>query len=374
LSLQDFRFLAAFTSAVTPRSAARAIGAAWDAHYSYLARTLVTMGVLRRADGSWDEPDRRNEFAKKAFDDHASDWLSSSYDSHPDHFVHDRLNMTLAWIEHLTAGRHGLIVDMGCGDGRLLIELARRGHRVYGVDSSETMVTFCRQRVAREPIEVRRRISFQHGDAAACSASNADFVTALGLMAWCDDADRLLDTARNVLVDDGYFIVGFPNALVTPDGPIWNLSPGQYSDVIATLMTCTAQITRFEPHGWIERYRDACRVSSLGLQEIAADAQCERRSPRYHERPRSSTGERRYTPDEVQRLASRSSFDAVTWAGIGDTRSLFDYLFTEVVAAEMNVPLTAIRSLPCGLLWSTGFLALLAALPHDRPSHDLAPS
>jgi hypothetical protein len=62
------------------------------------------------------------------------------------------------------------------------------------------------------------------------------------------------------------------------------------------------------------------------------------------------------------------------WAGIGDTRTLFDYLFTEVVAAEMNVPFTAIRSLPCGVLWSTGFLALLAASPRDRPGRDLAHS
>jgi 2-polyprenyl-3-methyl-5-hydroxy-6-metoxy-1,4-benzoquinol methylase len=365
LSLQDFRFLAAFTDAITPRAAARTVGSAWDAHYSHLAQALITMGILARADGSQDEPDRRNEFAKAAFDDHAADWLKSSYTSRPDHFVHARLNLTIAWIEHLAAGRHGFIVDMGCGDGRLLIELARRGHRAHGIDSSEAMVTFCRQRVAREAIEIRRRISFQHGDATACSASDADFVTALGLMAWCDHADRLLDTARNVLVDKGYSIVGFPNALVTPDGPIWTLNPGEYSDVIATLMTCTLQVTRLEPRAWIERYRDACRVASLGLQEIATDSQCDRRSPRYHERSRAPTGERRYAPDEVQRLARNSSFDVATWAGIGDTRSVFDYLFTEVVAAEMNVPLAAIRSLPCGLLWSTGFLALLAASPRD---------
>jgi hypothetical protein len=39
-------------------------------------------------------------------------------------------------------------------------------------------------------------------------------VTALGLMAWCDHAERLLDTARDVLTDNGYFIAGFPKSVL----------------------------------------------------------------------------------------------------------------------------------------------------------------
>jgi len=55
-------------------------------------------------------------------------------------------------------GAPARILEPACGTGRLLIELARRGHRATGFDLSATMVKYGRQRALAEPADVRRRL------------------------------------------------------------------------------------------------------------------------------------------------------------------------------------------------------------------------
>jgi SAM-dependent methyltransferase len=65
----------------------------------------------------------------------------------------------------------GTILDLACGTGRLLIPLARDGHRVVGVDISPEMLAAASRRIAR--LSERRR--------AQCSVAHADIRTfALG--------------------------------------------------------------------------------------------------------------------------------------------------------------------------------------------------
>jgi SAM-dependent methyltransferase len=56
--------------------------------------------------------------------------------------------------------RHGRsrgreVLEPACGSGRLLVELARRGWRVTGIDLSPAMVAFARERLARERLHGR---------------------------------------------------------------------------------------------------------------------------------------------------------------------------------------------------------------------------
>ena len=45
--------------------------------------------------------------------------------------------------------RKASILDLCCGDGRILQTLARRGYRVTGIDGSECMLTYARQRAPK---------------------------------------------------------------------------------------------------------------------------------------------------------------------------------------------------------------------------------
>ena len=58
----------------------------------------------------------------------------------------------------------GPVLELGCGTGRVLLEIARAGIEIVGVDLSEEMLARAGERLATEPAEVRDRVRLIHGD------------------------------------------------------------------------------------------------------------------------------------------------------------------------------------------------------------------
>jgi SAM-dependent methyltransferase len=58
----------------------------------------------------------------------------------------------------------GKILELGCGTGRLLVPLAAAGYEIVGLDLSEYMLAQCREKLRRQPGEVRERARIVHGD------------------------------------------------------------------------------------------------------------------------------------------------------------------------------------------------------------------
>lgn len=54
-------------------------------------------------------------------------------------------------VESLLTGSDRMVLDAGCGTGRVAIELARRGHRVWGVDSDPRMLQSARAKAPELP-------------------------------------------------------------------------------------------------------------------------------------------------------------------------------------------------------------------------------
>lgn len=55
------------------------------------------------------------------------------------------------------------VLELGCGSGRVLVELARAGHLVTGLDDHHGMLAAARNRVERCPEELRERVSLVEG-------------------------------------------------------------------------------------------------------------------------------------------------------------------------------------------------------------------
>jgi SAM-dependent methyltransferase len=77
--------------------------------------------------------------------------------------------------EELADERGGPVLDLGCGTGRVALHLARRGHRVLGLDREPELVAVLTERAAGLPVEV------ELGDAAGFSLG-AGFALALAPM------------------------------------------------------------------------------------------------------------------------------------------------------------------------------------------------
>lgn len=58
--------------------------------------------------------------------------------------------------EELADVAGGAILDLGCGTGRVALHLARRGHRVVGLDSDDALLTALEERAAGLPVNLEQ--------------------------------------------------------------------------------------------------------------------------------------------------------------------------------------------------------------------------
>jgi SAM-dependent methyltransferase len=115
-------------------------------------------------------------------------------------------------LEH--CAKPGSLIDLGCGTGRLLVSLARRGYRVAGVDLSEEMLAVARAKAAAAAVPVgllRANLaeldSVGQGtfDYAACLFST------LGMITGAAARRRAVDHVFRVLRPGGRFVLHVHN-------------------------------------------------------------------------------------------------------------------------------------------------------------------
>src|SRR4029079_2302418 len=68
----------------------------------------------------------------------------------------------VAFWQRLAAAQDGLVLELGCGTGRIAVPIARSGVRTVGIDRSEEMLSRAKKRVARA--RVGQRLSLIRGD------------------------------------------------------------------------------------------------------------------------------------------------------------------------------------------------------------------
>jgi SAM-dependent methyltransferase len=81
-----------------------------------------------------------------------------------DHISTYRERQDLSFFVEMAAASAGPMLEIGCGTGRVLLPIARAGLEITGMDMSPSMLSVCRERLAREPSEVQRRVQLREGD------------------------------------------------------------------------------------------------------------------------------------------------------------------------------------------------------------------
>jgi ubiquinone biosynthesis O-methyltransferase len=102
------------------------------------------------------------------------------------------------------AGRR--ILDVGCGDGVLALELAERGAQVTGVDTSARMIAAARERAKRAGHDVTFEVA--SAEALPFSPGTYDAVVAITILCFVEDAARTLREICRVLKPGGHLIIG----------------------------------------------------------------------------------------------------------------------------------------------------------------------
>ncbi len=105
------------------------------------------------------------------------------------------------------------VLEPACGNGRLVFELARRGHRVAGFDASAEMIAYADERARALPAGMRRRVRLREDrmesfrmrgpfDLAHCLLSTFKYLLTE------EDAVAHLQRVARALVPGGLYIIG----------------------------------------------------------------------------------------------------------------------------------------------------------------------
>jgi len=192
------------------------------------------------------------------------------------------------------------VLDLCCGQGRHVLELARRGfQKVSGLDRSRTLIRLARSRARREGLAVR----FHEGDARRfrLPAASFDCVAILGnsfgyFERHSDDLDVLRSVSR-VLRTEGSIVL--------------DLADGDWLR------------RNFEPRSWewIDQDHFVCRERALAddgerlvSREVVVHAEQGVIADQFY-------AERLYTPARIERLLARAGFRKIEVVGGTETHS-----------------------------------------------------
>jgi SAM-dependent methyltransferase len=137
--------------------------------------------------------------------------------------------VTRQLADHLP-GSPWRVLDIGCGQGTQALLLARRGHAVTGLDTSDHLLADFRAALDAEPAEVADRVRLVRGDAGDVAGlfppSSFDAVLCHGVLMYFPDPDPLLEAIARVVAPGGLvsLLVRNGNALAMRPGLLgdWN--------------------------------------------------------------------------------------------------------------------------------------------------------
>ena len=137
--------------------------------------------------------------------------IAEDYD---EYFAHNRLFDFDRQVVAETFSSPGLVVDLGCGTGRNLIPLARRGFTCLGVDLSEHMLRILGDKAHQEKLPIRRvrgnlvELDFiRTGSARYCVC----LFSTLGMVRGAQNRRRVVAHAHRILEPGGLFVVHVHN-------------------------------------------------------------------------------------------------------------------------------------------------------------------
>ena len=129
--------------------------------------------------------------------------------SHPKWVRH---NMILQLVEEYSPSKESLILDVGCGPGMLSGDLAKKGYKGFGLDTSDMMI-----RLSKDLFRQLKKEdwNFLVGDVEETqfSKNTFDCVIASGVIEYMDEDLKMLNEMRRILKPGGYLIINITNKL-----------------------------------------------------------------------------------------------------------------------------------------------------------------
>ena len=140
-------------------------------------------------------------------------------------FVATPMVVVARMLDMAKVGPKDFLIDLGCGDGRIVTEAAKRGARAHGIDYDVTMIELCRRRARENGLD--KLATFEQKDIYEVDLRGATVVTMYLLpehnLKLRDKLKRELRKGTRVLSHDwdmGNWIPDQREVLDVPDKPV----------------------------------------------------------------------------------------------------------------------------------------------------------
>jgi SAM-dependent methyltransferase len=132
--------------------------------------------------------------------------------------LQSRMSLVLETIDGW-ARPQGRVLDVGCGTGFLLEQLAQRGFSGVGIDLSPESIAHARERL--EELGAADRLDARLGSAYEPPEGEFDLITVTDVLEHLEDPRRCLQALRERLAPAGLLVVSTPNRRSLPGARRW---------------------------------------------------------------------------------------------------------------------------------------------------------
>jgi 2-polyprenyl-6-hydroxyphenyl methylase/3-demethylubiquinone-9 3-methyltransferase len=133
--------------------------------------------------------------------------------------LQSRMALNLETIDRFVRGREPRVLDVGCGTGFLLEQLAGRGFRGIGADLSPESVEHANRRLSE--IGAADRLTAMVGSAYEPPEGPFDLIALTDVLEHLEDPRRCLAALRAQLAPDGLLVISTPNRRSLPGARRW---------------------------------------------------------------------------------------------------------------------------------------------------------
>ena len=133
-------------------------------------------------------------------------------------WIHSELTADIDFVLSLMEGRLHSVLELGCGTGRIVLPLARAGHEVLGLDTSQAMLDLAESKLNEETIDIKSRVTFVNDD---MTNFNLDRRFSLVILSHntlnelnTDGIKKTFDRIGEHLADDGFIFLDIANPSV----------------------------------------------------------------------------------------------------------------------------------------------------------------
>ena len=152
---------------------------------------------------------KQKKITKDFFNQVSGEWFGRTYDPAGKYltFPGNKIRMEVALEEISRLGIKGRALDIGCGEGQLVIELLKKGINAEGIDIAEDMIkgakdNLKKSKVRKNPDEVFRSIDLDRFKV----SKQYDIATGLGLLEYLDTDKEFFSMVAPVVHNGGYVL------------------------------------------------------------------------------------------------------------------------------------------------------------------------